>query len=657
MLGHIYLAIIPPLAGTILLGFFGKMMPRKAAGILACGAILLSFAVALAAFIEYVRAGGVSPEPYGAHVGVLAPWLAIPGFELNLSFQADALSLLMALTVTFVSFLIFVYSSGYMAHDEGYPRYFAYLNLFVAMMLTLVLAGNLVVMFIGWEGVGLCSYLLIGFWYRKKAPPIAGIKAFIVNRIGDFGFLIGILILFWLLGSVDFTTMRMRLSMLEHGAPLILTMAGLFLFMGAMGKSAQFPLHVWLPDAMEGPTPVSALIHAATMVTAGVFLVARMGFLFSLSQPALLAIACIGAFTALFAASIAIVQYDIKRVLAYSTVSQLGLMFLAAGLGAYWIAVFHLFTHAFFKALLFLGSGSVIHAMGGEQDMRKMGGLAKRMPQTYWQFLIGAMAISGIPLLAGFYSKDEILFAAFSARNALFPQAGMALFVVGAFTALLTAFYMFRQVQLVFLTPARWDAAKVHPHEAPPSMAIPCWVLAAGSIFAGYIGLPAMFASLLHIPNALEPFLAPALPGGHPSVPHALHAASLAREAMVASLSALLALAGLGLAFYLYRARSGLTEKLRQSFAAPYRLLFNKYYIDELNNAAIVSPGKALCSRLSQSVDLGIIDGAVNFIALAIGALGYALRPLQTGFIRNYAWYFSVGAVLLIILLWLRAGG
>ncbi len=428
MLSHIYLAIIPPLAGTVLLGFFGRNMPRKAAGIFASSTILLSFAVALAAFIEYLSLGGMSQGPYGSHISTLAPWLSLPGFQLDLCFQSDALSLLMALTVTFVSFLIHVYSTGYMAHDEGYNRYFAYLNLFVAMMLILVLAGNLVVMFIGWEGVGLCSYLLIGFWYRKHAPPIAGMKAFIVNRIGDFGFIIGILILFWMLGTVDFTTMRMRLSMAEHGTPLLLTMAALFLFMGAMGKSAQFPLHVWLPDAMEGPTPVSALIHAATMVTAGVFMVARMGFLFSMSQPALLIIACIGAFTAIFAASIATVQTDIKRVLAFSTVSQLGYMFLAAGLGAYWIAIFHLFTHAFFKALLFLGSGSVIHAMGGEQDMRKMGGLAKRLPQTYWQFLIGAMAISGIPLLAGFFSKDEILLHRAHCAKRAVPSSGHGAF-------------------------------------------------------------------------------------------------------------------------------------------------------------------------------------------------------------------------------------
>ena len=657
MLKILIFAVAFPLAGTVLLGFFGRMMSRKAAGMLACSTILLSFFASLGALIIHLYAHGASTAPYGANIITLAPWLSIPGFQLDLCFQSDALSLLMALTVTFVSFFIHVYSTGYMAHDEGYTRYFAYLNLFVAMMLILVLAGNLVVMFIGWEGVGLCSYLLIGFWYRKHAPPVAGMKAFFVNRIGDFGFIIGILILFWMLGTIDFTTMRMRLSMAEHGTPLLLTVAALFLFMGAMGKSAQFPLHVWLPDAMEGPTPVSALIHAATMVTAGVFMVARMGFLFSMSQPALLIIACIGAFTAIFAASIATVQTDIKRVLAYSTVSQLGYMFLAAGLGAYWIAVFHLFTHAFFKALLFLGSGSVIHAMGGEQDMRKMGGLAKRLPQTYWQFLIGAMAISGIPLLAGFFSKDEILFTALSARNALFPQTGMVLFAVGAFTALLTAFYMFRQIYLVFLTPARWDASEAHPHEAPPSMTIPCWVLAAGSIFAGYIGLPALFSSLLRIPNALEPFLAPTLPGGHTAVPESFHAAMMAREAMVASLSAALALIGLWLAFYLYHERFGITEKLRLTFAVPYRLLSNKYYIDEINDAVIVRPGKALSAQLSQSVDLGIIDGAVNFVALIIGAAGHVLRPLQTGFIRNYAWYLSVGAVLLIILLWLRAGG
>jgi NADH-quinone oxidoreductase subunit L len=652
----IFFAVAFPLAGTALLGFFGRMMPRKVAGALACSTILLSFLAALGTFMVFLYANGSTTSPYGAEIVTLAPWLTIPGFEVNLSFQVDALSLVMALTVTFVSFFIHVYSLGYMAHDDGYARYFAYLNLFVAMMLTLVLASNLLVAFIGWEGVGLCSYLLIGFWYKKPAPPLAGMKAFLVNRIGDFGFILGTLILFWLLGTVDFVGMRMRLSGAQHDLPLVLTAAALLLFMGAMGKSAQFPLHVWLPDAMEGPTPVSALIHAATMVTAGVYLAARMSFLFSLSQPAMLVMACVGAFTAIFAASIALVQNDIKRVLAYSTVSQLGYMFLAAGLGAYWIAIFHLFTHAFFKALLFLGSGSVIHALDGEQDMRKMGGLAKAMPQTYWQFLIGAMAISGVPLLSGFFSKDEILFGALTARNALFPQAGIILFAVGALTALLTAFYMFRQVQLVFLTPPRWDEG-VHPHEAPPSMRLPCWVLAAGSVLAGYIGLPALFTAFLHVPNLLEQFLAPALPGGHAIVREGYEGMLMAREAGVEAISAVIALAGIWLAFYLYRERTGITAMLKRAFAGPYKLLLNKYYIDEFYSGAIVEPGKELTVQLSRYVDTGFIDGAVNGAAWFIGALGQVLRPLQTGFIRNYAWYISVGVVLVIAMLWARGWG
>ncbi len=652
---YVYLAIAFPLVGVIVNGFFGRRMPRKAVSIIACLAILGSFLVSSMAFIGYLAAGG-GAGPFGSHTTVLLPWISLPRFEIHLGFLVDGLSLVMALTVSLVSFLIHIYSTGYMARDEGYPRYFTYLNLFVAMMLTLVLADNLVVMFIGWEGVGLCSYLLIGFWYKKPAPPAAGMKAFIVNRIGDFAFILAILITFWLFSTVNFVDLREQLAAMTILNPGLITLIALFLFIGAVGKSAQFPLYVWLPDAMEGPTPVSALIHAATMVTAGVYMVSRMSFLYALSDIALLVVACVGAFTAIFAASIALVQNDIKRVLAYSTISQLGYMFLAAGVGAYWIAIFHLFTHAFFKALLFLASGSVIHGMHEEQDMRKMGGLARYMPHTYWHFLIGAMAISGIPLLAGFYSKDQILFAAFTAHSSVWPQAGMVLWIVGAITALLTAFYMFRQIYSVFLTPPRFDESKLHPHEAPPSMLIPNWLLAVGSIIGGYLGLPALFAAFFHLPNVFATFLAPAIAGMEHATEVAHEAQEVAQEVLITSISVIVALAGLGVAFYFYRARYGVTEKLKKALAGPYRVLLNKYYVDEIYDEAIVKPGSELCRQLSRVVDLGVIDGTVNLVALVIGAAGQILRPLQTGFIRNYAWYMGAGAVLLVILLWLVRG-
>jgi len=647
---YIYLAIALPLLGVLVNGFFGRRMPRKAVGTIASLAILGSFVVSLVAFLNYIALEG------GAHTVVLLPWLSLPPLEISYGFLVDGLSLVMALTVSLVSFLIHVYSMGYMADDDGYPRYFTYLNLFVAMMLTLVLADNLVLMFVGWEGVGLCSYLLIGFWYKKAAPPAAGIKAFIVNRIGDFAFLIGIFLIFWLYGTFNFTELRQSVETVAFAGHFPLTLIALFLFGGAIGKSAQFPLYVWLPDAMEGPTPVSALIHAATMVTAGVYMVSRMSFLYSMTEVAMLVVACVGAFTAIFAGSIALVQNDIKRVLAYSTVSQLGYMFLAAGVGAYWIAIFHLFTHAFFKALLFLASGSVIHGMRGEMDMRKMGGLAKYMPHTYWHFLIGAMSISGIPLLAGFFSKDQILFAAFTTRPDIWPNAGMVLWIIGVVTALFTAFYMFRQIYLVFLTKPRFDEAEIHPHEAPSSMVTPNWILAIGSVLAGYIGLPALFAGIIHMPNAFQPFVSGALAGGAHVAEAAHGGQELFKEVLTTSISVVVALLGLGLAFYLYQVRYGVTEKLKRAFAAPYRVLLNKYYVDEFYDSTFVQPGRVLCEQLSRVVDQGIIDGVVNAIAFVVGAVGQVLRPIQTGFIRNYAWYMGAGAILLVILLWLGLG-
>jgi len=648
---YIHLAILWPLIGLLVNGLFGRHLPRKLVGFVGCFSVFLSFMVSLYAFVMYL--GSQTLGLFGEYEYYILPWIEVADLKINYGFLVDPLSLLMALTVSLVSFLVHVYSLGYMADDDGYSRFFAYLNLFVAMMLTLVLANNLVLMFIGWEGVGLSSYLLIGFWYRRKAAADAGMKAFVVNRLGDFAFLIGIFLTFWFLHNMRFTALRAELSGPTEYGPYLFTAIALFLFVGAIGKSAQFPLHVWLPDAMEGPTPVSALIHAATMVTAGVYMVCRLNFLFTWSSFALLVIAFLGGFTAIFAASIALVQNDIKRVLAYSTISQLGYMFLAAGLGAFWIAIFHLFTHAFFKSLLFLSAGSVIHGVRGEQDMRKMGGLARYMPQTYWNFLIGAMAISGIPLLAGFFSKDAILFAAFQAKPELIPSAGTILWIVGIATALLTAFYMFRQVYMVFLTPPRFEESELRPHEVSWVMLVPLWLLSIGSVFGGYLALPALF----RLPNLLGPFLQRTLALGTEKSAEELHRASdLLREGLLMGVSVVLVLAGVGLAYYLYRVRWGVTKRLKRMFATPYRLLVNKYYVDELYDAAVVTPGRTFAAAVDEVVDRGVVDGLVNLVAFVVGAFGQLLRPLQTGFVRNYAWYVGSGAVALVIILWLVRG-
>jgi len=647
----IHFAIWWPLLGLLVNGLFGRHLPRKLVGFIGCFTVFLSFMCSLYAFVMYL--GSQTLGVFAEYEYYILPWIQVADLRLDYGFLVDPLSLLMALTVSLVSFLVHVYSMGYMADDDGYPRFFAYMNLFVAMMLTLVLANNLVLMFIGWEGVGLCSYLLIGYWYRKQAPPLAGMKAFVLNRLGDFGFLIGIFLVFWYLHSVNFTVLREKLSGPTELGPYLFTTIALFLFLGAIGKSAQFPLHVWLPDAMEGPTPVSALIHAATMVTAGVYMVCRLNFLFTWSGFALLAVAFLGGFTAIFAASIALVHNDIKRVLAYSTISQLGYMFLAAGLGAFWIAIFHLFTHAFFKALLFLSSGAVIHGMHGEQDMRKMGGLAKYMPQTYWNYLIGAMAISGIPLLAGFFSKDAILFAAFGARPEVLRSAGAILWAVGVATALLTAFYMFRQMYLVFLTAPRFDEQKLRPHEAPWVMLVPLWLLSVGSVFGGYLALPALF----RLPNLLGPFLQRTLAlAGEEAAAEVHRAGELLGEGISMVVSVVVVLIGVVLAHYLYRMRWGITERLKRVFAVPYRILLNKYYVDELYDSALVAPGRTFAEAVDQVVDRGIVDGLVNLVAFILGAAGQLLRPLQTGFVRNYAWYIGSGAVALVIILWLVRG-
>src|ERR1043165_7661203 len=496
----LWLIPVLPLIGAAINGIFGKRLPKSVIATVGSATVGISFLIGLRAFIAML---GTTALPI---VRDYFTWIQAGRFQAQFGFLLDHLSGLMILIVTGVGFLIHVYSAGYMSHEEGFYRYFAYLNLFVFFMLTLVLADNYLLMFVGWEGVGLCSYLLIGFWFTRESAADAGKKAFIVNRIGDFGFILGIILIYWTFERIDFTGVFARLGNANDFAtePLgsvgVLTTIGLLLFVGAVGKSAQFPLYVWLPDAMEGPTPVSALIHAATMVTAGVYMVARSAALYNHAPGALLVIAVVGAFTALFAASIGLVQTDIKKVLAYSTVSQLGYMFLACGAGAYAAGIFHLMTHAFFKALLFLGAGSVIHGMGGIQDIRKMGGLRNGMPWTYRTFAVGTVAIAGIPPLAGFFSKDAVLWGAWN-----YAAYGRILWLVGIIAASFTSFYMFRVLILTFHGTARYGEDVDHVHASPPSMLTPLAVLAIWSILAGLLGVPPVLGGGNHVQQFLTP--------------------------------------------------------------------------------------------------------------------------------------------------------
>ncbi|HHI02639.1 MAG TPA: NADH-quinone oxidoreductase subunit L, partial [candidate division Zixibacteria bacterium] len=495
----LYLIPLFPLIGFLINGLFLGRLSKKFVSFIACGAVGLSFFYSAHLFFELLSL------PADARIieEILFVWIPSGQFNVNIGFLLDPLSIVMVLVVTGVSFLIHIYSIGYMHDDPGYARYFTYLNLFVFSMLILVLADNYLLMFIGWEGVGLCSYLLIGFWFEKKSATDAGKKAFIVNRIGDFGFLLGLFIIFWQVGSLDFATVFEKAPAMFAVGGTLITAATLLLFLGATGKSAQIPLFVWLPDAMEGPTPVSALIHAATMVTAGVYMIARSNVLYMMAPTTLAVVAIVGMATAFFAGTIALAQNDIKRVLAYSTVSQLGYMFVACGVAAFTAGIFHLMTHAFFKALLFLGSGSVIHAMAGQQDMRYMGGLKKYMPTTYWTFIIATLAIAGIPLFSGFFSKDEILWKAFSSQ-----YGSTWLWVFGFLAAGMTAFYMFRLVYLTFFGKERMESqTREHLHESPKVMTVPLMLLAVLSIVGGYVGIPHILGGVNHFEHFLEPVL------------------------------------------------------------------------------------------------------------------------------------------------------
>ena len=617
------LLLIPllPFVGFLVNATLGRRLSKGVAGAVACGAMIASFVVSLAA------AWQVSAAPEEAHAAVVNEvynWIASGDLSVGFTLRLDSLSTVMILVVTGIGSLIHVYSTAYM-HEEissEYARYFSYLNLFAAFMLVLVLGANFLVMFVGWEGVGLCSYLLIGFWYRKKSASDAGKKAFIVNRIGDFGFILGVLAAFVHFGSLDFQEIAGAAAAVApettFGAMSIIT---LLLFVGATGKSAQIPLFVWLPDAMEGPTPVSALIHAATMVTAGVYMIGRNAVLFSHAPQTLAIVAVIGAATALMAGTIGLVQNDIKRVLAYSTVSQLGYMFLAMGVGAFGAGIFHLYTHAFFKALLFLGSGAVIHALAGEQDLRRMGGLKRALPITYWTFVIGALAIAGVPGLAGFFSKDEILYLTFASGHTL-------LWTVGVLTSLLTAIYMFRVVFLTFHGPSQNHA---HPHEAPPSMAMVLIVLAIGSVLAGYVALGGRFE------HFLEPSFGPDT---------AAHAADEGLEITLMVVSSIVAVAGIGIAAFFFLKNRRAADAAADRFAAIHRVLEHKYYVDEIYDATIVQPIRIVSEdALWKRIDVRLIDGAVNGVGETVAGMSDLLRRLQNGSVRMYAASLFLGVV------------
>src|SRR5438132_699648 len=610
-----------PLVGTLVNALFGRATGDRAHWV-AVPALGLSFLVSCAVFLRVLNG-----ETY---VGELFPWIAAGAFKAAITVQVDQLSAVMLLVVTGVGFLIHLYSAGYMHDDPGYARYFAYLNLFVFSMTMLVLAGNFLLRYVFWEAVGLCSYLLIGFWYTRKSAADAGKKAFIVNRVGDFGFGLGVMWIWTALGTLDYAAVFKGAATLS---PAVATGIALLLFMGACGKSAQLPLHVWLPDAMEGPTPVSALIHAATMVTAGVYMVARSHVLFERSGVALEVVAWVGVATALYAASVGLVQTDIKRVLAYSTVSQLGYMFAAVGLGAYAAGIFHLVTHAFFKALLFLGAGSVIHGLGGEQDLRKMGGLSSRMVTTTITTTIGALGLAGVPGLAGFFSKDEILAAAFHGGH----RAIWGLLLLGAF---LTAFYASRLLFLAFYgAPRMSKEAAHHLHESPSVMTLPLWALAVLTAVAGLaVGIPSERGT------RFARFLDPVLPL------HAeAHSGSVSYVLLI--LSVVVVAAGITLAWFMYVSSPVRAETIGRPRTPLHALLLNAYYVDRLYDWIFVRPFFRLSTVLARAFDLGVIDRAVNGLGGAVVAWAAATRRLQTGYVVNYALTMLAGAVLVVAFL------
>ena len=617
-----------PFAAFLILGIFGHWIKDRA-HLVAVPAVTVSLILSVLTFMD-VAGGRHSTIP-------LYTWATSGELRIDLSLYVDRLTAVMLLLVTIVSSLVHVYTIGYMEGERGYARFFAYIALFTFSMLMLVMADNFLQLFIFWEAVGLCSYLLIGYWYERPSACSAATKAFIVNRIGDFGFLLGLLLVYFSFGSLEYRQVFVQAPDLAQETFNLLrpfggqwevstlTVICLLLFMGAVGKSAQVPLHVWLPDAMEGPTPISALIHAATMVTAGVFLVARLAPLYSLSPAAMDVVAIIGAATMVLGATIALTQFDIKRIVAYSTISQLGYMMMACGLGAYAAGIYHLLTHGAFKALLFLCCGSVIIALHHEQDMRRMGGLKDKLPVTYWTFVIGSLALSGFPLTAGFFSKDELLVSAWSAGS-----LGKLLASLGLVTALLTAFYSFRLVFVTFWGESRVDQHHVgHVHEPSRTMTVPLVILAALSIGTGYLGISG--------------FLAPAFPGagseGH-------HDSPIAFGVMAAA--TLMGLVGIGIAYLLYVKLPGLPDRLAQQWQQLYRLSLNKWYVDEAYDQTVVRPTVRLADRLWNRVDVAVIDGAVNGVARTIAWGGWLMRLVQSGQTQHYALGMTVGAVLIL---------
>ncbi len=636
MLNNLWLIPITPFIGFLLNGLLGKRFGKK---FVTAVAFLASFGAALlgtAAVLDYTATYHHGER----HPNVVYEWFNSGGIGADIAFQLDPLSIVMLMVVTWIGFLIHVYSIGYMAHEEGYGRYFAYLNLFLAAMLILILGSSYLFMFVGWEGVGLCSYLLIGFYYQTDYAPPAGKKAFIVNRIGDFGFLVAMFLMFAYIGSVDFAKVTQVASAggLSTG---IVTAICLLLFLGACGKSAQIPLYVWLPDAMAGPTPVSALIHAATMVTAGVYMVARSNVLYRLSPTAMMVVAIIGALTALFAATIGLRQWDIKRVLAYSTVSQLGFMFIAVGVGAFAAGIFHLVTHAFFKACLFLGSGSVIHAMSGEQDIRKMGGLKDKIPQTYRTFAIATFAIAGLPLAAGFFSKDEILVSAWS--TPYFAGVGKIVWLLGTLAAFCTAFYMYRLVYLTFFGTFRGTHEQEHHlHESPATMTGPLWILAVLSIFGGLLSLPHLVWHGWSLSSWLHPII-PEVAGTHREI-H-LEAST---EIIIALISTVIAVIGWWVARSLYKEKQ-LASDAAFAARAPgvAKAIENKWYVDELYAKTIVGPLEGISRFFWRGID-AVIDGIAAMLGFIVRGFGDIMRFFQTGNVRNYALMFFIGVIVFI---------
>ena len=648
MYSNLWLIPFFPLVGSIINGLLGKKIKNEK--IIGGFGTLMMFCSFLVACQSFFRLLGDNVK---THQVVLGSWMSVGNLQIDWGFLLDPLSAIMILVVTGVGTLIHLYSIGYMHGEVGFYRFFSYMNLFACAMLMLVLGNNALVMFVGWEGVGLCSYLLIGYYFEKKSAGDAAKKAFVVNRIGDFGFLCGLFTLYWALGShgvwtVNFVEIAQNAHLLETGG-LLVTVVTLCFFLGACGKSAQIPLFTWLPDAMEGPTPVSALIHAATMVTAGVYMIGRMNGLFAMAPATMMTIAIVGAATAFFAATIGLAQNDIKRVLAYSTVSQLGYMFLAMGVGAFSAGIFHLMTHAFFKACLFLGSGSVIHGMhhgyhhahldDDPQDMRNMGGLRKKMPITFITFLVSTIAIAGIPLFSGFFSKDEILWWSFGSS-----RGHWLLWIVGAAAACMTAFYMFRLVFMTFFGEQKTDArAKDHIPESPLTITIPLMVLGLLAVVGGYIGVPAILGGANRFHHFLEPVFGASLKLNNISA-HGTHAT----EYTLMAVSVAVAIIGIFTAWVMYIKDPSLPGKFTAKFAGAHKLIFNKWYIDELYDFMFINPCKKIGTFLWRGIDVKVVDGVVNGVGWVVRGLGSGLKYTQTGYLHNYAGAMVVGVVVIV---------